>query len=294
MTANRAGVGVERPVGVVHVLGEPPHRLRQAVGGRHVILDEVAQERVAILLGEQLARVDEVADGAGRRLDLHRRRPTHPLDQSPKPLLIETGTDHVLGLGDDRPRLQPHRVGGEQPGIEPSPEVDLRDRLLDRGEVEADPLQDSEMDLVFPEPGLRVGDAHCLATICFPGQRQSEFPDSSIPFIIVTPCLQGGCDGCWRTGQGIAAVALPRKVARRPGQIAAGDFTVMNELNLTIAKSRFDHTLSHCVLTYSDVESVSPCTALGKQTSRRTCNPCASLLACPDLDSHASLSGIVF
>jgi len=44
-----------------------------------------------------------------------------------------------------------------------------------------------------------------------------------------------------------------------PGRIAASDFTVMNELNVTIAGSRFDHTLFHCVLTYSNVESVSLC-----------------------------------
>ena len=43
------------------------------------------------------------------------------------------------------------------------------------------------------------------------------------------------------------------------GQIAASDFTFMNALDVTIAKSRFDHTLFHCVLTYSKVESVSLC-----------------------------------
>ena len=44
-----------------------------------------------------------------------------------------------------------------------------------------------------------------------------------------------------------------------PGQIAASDFTVMNELRVTITGARFEHTLFHCVLTYSNVESVSLC-----------------------------------
>jgi len=62
----------------------------------------------------------------------------------------------------------------------------------------------------------------------------------------------------WRSTQGPGkAVMFPQ--VHHPGQIAASDFTVMNELNVTIAKSRFDHTLFHCVLTYSNVESVSLC-----------------------------------
>jgi len=44
-----------------------------------------------------------------------------------------------------------------------------------------------------------------------------------------------------------------------PGRVAASDFTVCNELGVTIAGARFDHTLYHCVLTYSNVESVSLC-----------------------------------
>ena len=44
-----------------------------------------------------------------------------------------------------------------------------------------------------------------------------------------------------------------------PGRLAASDFTVMNDLNVKIAGSRFEHTLFHCVLTYSNVESVSLC-----------------------------------
>jgi len=44
-----------------------------------------------------------------------------------------------------------------------------------------------------------------------------------------------------------------------PGRLAASDFTVCNDLGVTIARVRFDHTLFHCVLTYSNVESVSLC-----------------------------------
>ncbi|MEP3477817.1 MAG: hypothetical protein ABJZ55_01080 [Fuerstiella sp.] len=44
-----------------------------------------------------------------------------------------------------------------------------------------------------------------------------------------------------------------------PGRLAASDSTVCNELGVKIAGQRFDHTFFHCVLTYSNVESVSLC-----------------------------------
>ena len=44
-----------------------------------------------------------------------------------------------------------------------------------------------------------------------------------------------------------------------PGRFAASDFTVCNELGVRIAGVTFKHTLFHCVLTYSNVESVSLC-----------------------------------
>ncbi len=44
-----------------------------------------------------------------------------------------------------------------------------------------------------------------------------------------------------------------------PGRLAASDFTVCNELGVKIAGRRFEHTFFHCVLTYSNVESVSLC-----------------------------------
>jgi transposase len=62
----------------------------------------------------------------------------------------------------------------------------------------------------------------------------------------------------WRSTHGPnKAVTFPQE--HHAGQIAASDFTVMNELGVKIAGSRFDHTLFHCVLTYSNVESVSLC-----------------------------------
>jgi len=44
-----------------------------------------------------------------------------------------------------------------------------------------------------------------------------------------------------------------------PGRFAASDFTVCNELGVKIAGATFKHTLFHCVLTYSNIESVSLC-----------------------------------
>ena len=44
-----------------------------------------------------------------------------------------------------------------------------------------------------------------------------------------------------------------------PGRLAASDFRVCNERGVKIAGRRFDHTFFHCVLTYSNVESVSLC-----------------------------------
>ena len=44
-----------------------------------------------------------------------------------------------------------------------------------------------------------------------------------------------------------------------PARLAASDFTVMNSLNVKIAGKLFEHRLFHCVLTYSNIESVSLC-----------------------------------
>jgi hypothetical protein len=45
----------------------------------------------------------------------------------------------------------------------------------------------------------------------------------------------------------------------QPGRLAASDFTNCNELRVTINRIKFDHMLFHCVLTYSNIESVSLC-----------------------------------
>ena len=62
----------------------------------------------------------------------------------------------------------------------------------------------------------------------------------------------------WRSLHGPAkAVFFPQQ--HHAGRLAASDFTVCNDLGVRIAGARFDHTLFHCVLTYSNVESVSLC-----------------------------------
>ena len=62
----------------------------------------------------------------------------------------------------------------------------------------------------------------------------------------------------WRSLHGPGKTVFFSQV-HHPGRLAASDFTVCNELRVTIAGARFDHTLYHCVLTYSNVESVSLC-----------------------------------
>ncbi len=62
----------------------------------------------------------------------------------------------------------------------------------------------------------------------------------------------------WRSLKGPGKPVMFEQV-HHPGRLAASDFTVMNDLRVTIAGQRFDHTLFHCVLTYSNVESVSLC-----------------------------------
>jgi hypothetical protein len=97
------------------------------------------------------------------------------------------------------------------------------------------------------EPKLQAMTLFGWLQDCYPGQ----FPDSTRRTFERRVRL-------WRSTQGPnKAVMFPQ--VHHPGQIAASDFTVMNELRVTIAKARFEHTLFHCVLTYSNVESVSLC-----------------------------------
>lgn len=62
----------------------------------------------------------------------------------------------------------------------------------------------------------------------------------------------------WRSTQGPDKPVMFPQV-HHPGRIAASDFTVMNELHVTIAGVPFEHMLYHCVLTYSNIESVTLC-----------------------------------
>jgi hypothetical protein len=62
----------------------------------------------------------------------------------------------------------------------------------------------------------------------------------------------------WRSLSGPGKPVMFEQV-HHPGRLAASDFTVMNDLGVRIAGQQFDHTLFHCVLTYSNTESVSLC-----------------------------------
>jgi len=62
----------------------------------------------------------------------------------------------------------------------------------------------------------------------------------------------------WRSLYGPGKTVFFSQI-HHPGRLAASDFTVCNELGVKIAGERFDHTLFHCVLTYSNVESISLC-----------------------------------
>lgn len=62
----------------------------------------------------------------------------------------------------------------------------------------------------------------------------------------------------WRSLHGPGKTVFFEQV-HHPARLAASDFTVCNSLRVKIAGAQFDHTLFHCVLTYSNVESVSLC-----------------------------------
>jgi len=62
----------------------------------------------------------------------------------------------------------------------------------------------------------------------------------------------------WRSLHGPDKVVYFGQI-HHPGRLAASDFTVCNDLGVTIARARFEHILFHCVLTYSNVESISLC-----------------------------------
>lgn len=62
----------------------------------------------------------------------------------------------------------------------------------------------------------------------------------------------------WRALHGPGKAVIFNQV-HQPGRLAASDFTVCNNLRVKIAGTQFDHTFFHCVLTYSNVQSVSLC-----------------------------------
>src|SRR5229473_2900987 len=64
----------------------------------------------------------------------------------------------------------------------------------------------------------------------------------------------------WKVTQGPEKEVYFEQV-HTPGERAQSDFTHMEDLNVTIAGEPFPHMLYHCVLTYSNVETVSLCFA---------------------------------
>lgn len=62
----------------------------------------------------------------------------------------------------------------------------------------------------------------------------------------------------WRATAGPAQEVYFAQV-HVPGRLCASDFTSMNDLGVTIAGQPFDHLVYHCVLTYSNWESVTIC-----------------------------------
>jgi transposase len=79
----------------------------------------------------------------------------------------------------------------------------------------------------------------------------SDFPDSTRRTFERRVSL-------WRSLQGPGKTVFFSQL-HHAGRLAASDFTVCNDLGVKIAGVRFDHTLFHCVLSYSNVESVSLC-----------------------------------
>src|SRR5208282_3898783 len=64
----------------------------------------------------------------------------------------------------------------------------------------------------------------------------------------------------WRATAGKARTVMFSQV-HHAGDLAASDFTSMNELAVTILGKRFDHLVYHFVLTYSNWESVTVCSS---------------------------------
>ena len=62
----------------------------------------------------------------------------------------------------------------------------------------------------------------------------------------------------WRATEGPAKEVFFDQI-HRPGQLAASDFTHMNDLRVTLAGEPFDHMVYHFVLTYSNWRTATVC-----------------------------------
>jgi hypothetical protein len=113
-----------------------------------------------------------------------------------------------------------------------------------------DPFQD-----VWPElrdrldlnPGLQAKTLFEDLQRRFPGQ----FPDGQLR------TLQRKIKG-WKALEGPAKEVFFDQV-HTPGELAASDFTCMNDLHVTLAGQTFDHLVYHFVLTYSNWETGTVC-----------------------------------
>ena len=85
----------------------------------------------------------------------------------------------------------------------------------------------------------------------------------------------------WRSLSGPHRAIMFRQV-HRAGDLAASDFTGMNDLGITIGRQPFDHLVYHFVLTYSNWESVSVCPSESFECSPTGCKrPCGTWAECP-------------
>ena len=113
-----------------------------------------------------------------------------------------------------------------------------------------DPFQDvwpQLRDLLELNPGLQAKTLFEDLQRRFPGR----FPD------IQLRTLQRKIKA-WRATEGPPKEVFFDQI-HRPGQLAASDFTHMNDLQVTLAGQPFDHMVYHFVLTYSNWETGTVC-----------------------------------
>jgi hypothetical protein len=113
-----------------------------------------------------------------------------------------------------------------------------------------DPFQDvwpQLRDLLERNPGLQAKTLFEDLQGRFPGQ----FPDSQLR------TLQRKIKA-WRATEGPPKEVFFDQI-HQPGQLAASDFTHMNDLHVTVAGLSFDHMIYHFVLTYSNWEAATVC-----------------------------------